>query len=177
LGHLISSRTAPQVLLIDATFKTREEKYADAFGRAFLMPAREVIQKFNEITAGMKKLTRRHVILLGHHFAVSREATVRRLEELELVKKGTWDWFSMHGGITNEQVTQVLGSLASETENADGYSVTELRLHQLAAEVYRQALMSEGQLARLLKIDRPELRSILDSQQLDEEGAACDILT
>ena len=38
-----------------------------------------------------------------------REAMVRRLEELSLARAGTWDWFQANGGITDEQVRQVLG--------------------------------------------------------------------
>src|SRR5215831_6474671 len=61
------------------------------------------MQKFHDVTAGSDRLTRRHVILLAHFFGVSREAMVRRLEELGLTKVGTWDWFEYNGGITDEQ--------------------------------------------------------------------------
>ena len=43
-----------------------------------------------------------------------------------------------------------------------------LRLNLLAAEAYRQGLMSEGQLARLLCLDRIELRKVLDSVDAEE---------
>ncbi len=68
---------------------SREERYAVAFSSAFLMPARAVMQKFKEVTAGSEKLTRRHIIILAHAFGVSREAIVRRLEDLGLAGKGT----------------------------------------------------------------------------------------
>ncbi len=139
-----------------------EERYADAFGRAFLTPARGVIQKFHEVSAGSDRLTRRHVIVLAHFFGVSREAMVRRLEELELVKTGTWDWFQSNGGITDEQARQVLGDLSvPDNYKVDADRPTTLRLNLLAAEVYRQGLLSEGQLARLLRLNRIELRNIL----------------
>ena len=64
------------------------------------------MQKFAEVTAGSDRMTRRHVIVLAHFFGVSREAMVRRLEELSLVKPGTWDWFGANGGITDEQARQ-----------------------------------------------------------------------
>ena len=79
------------------------------FARAFLTPARAVMTMFKEITAGATQLTRRHVILLAHTFGVSREAMVRRLEELGLTKSGTWDWFDHNGGITDQQVREVSG--------------------------------------------------------------------
>jgi Zn-dependent peptidase ImmA (M78 family)/DNA-binding XRE family transcriptional regulator len=172
-GHLVSNRRDPEVLFRDQPENSREERYAAAFGRAFLTPPRAVKQKFQELTAGSAKFSRRHVIVLAHFFGVSREAIVRRLEELHLVKRGAWDWFQDHGGITDQQERQVLGDLsAPDPEKADADRPTALRLNLLAYEAYRQNLLSEGQLARLLHLDRVELRGILDRLEMDgsEEG-------
>jgi hypothetical protein len=98
---------------------------------------------------------------------------VRRLEELALVKPGTWDWFQSNGGITDDQARQVLGDLSiPDAHKADADRPTTLRLNLLAAEVYRQGLLSEGQLARLLNLDRIELREILGGSQA--EGSESD---
>ena len=86
LGHLTSSRQTPDVCRFDRHEDSRAERYADAFGRAFLTPARAVTHRFQDVTAGASRLTRHHVILLAHAFGVSREALVRRLEELELAR-------------------------------------------------------------------------------------------
>ncbi len=129
-GHMVSNRREPEILHKDTPETSREERYANAFGRVLLTPARAVMQKFQEVTAGSNQLTRRHVIVLAHFFGVSREALVRRLEELGLIKTGTWDWFQDNGGITDEQD------------------------------------LSEGQLARLLHLDRVELREILDGLEM-----------
>lgn len=132
-----------------------------------LTPARAVMQKLHEVTAGSNQLTRRHVIVLAHFFGVSREALVRRLEELGSVKTGTWDWFQDNGGITDEQERQVLGDLsAPDAHKADADRPTTLRLNMLAGEAYRQNLLSEGQLARLLDLDRVGLREILDGLEM-----------
>lgn len=168
-GHMVSARREPEILHYNEPENSREEKYANAFGRAFLTPARAVMQKFHEVTAGSDRLTRRHVIVLAHFFGVSREAMVRRLEELGLTKPGTWDWFEAEGKITDEQARQVLGDLpAPDSHKTDADRPTTLRLNLMAAEVYRQGLLSEGQLGRLLHLDRVELREILDEQ--DDEG-------
>ena len=103
LGHFVSSRQSPEVLYRDGQTHSREERYANAFSREFLTPGRAVMTKFHELTQGSSLLTRRHVILLAHTFGVSREAMVRRLEELDLVPAGAWDWFTANGGITNDQ--------------------------------------------------------------------------
>ena len=167
-GHFISTRNQPEVSFIHETSNSREERYANAFGPAFLTPPRAVMQKFQEITAGSERLTRRHVIVLAHFFGVSREAMVRRLEDLGLTKKGTWDWFTANGGITDEQARQVLGDLSMpDTERAAANRPTTLRLNMLAAEVYQRELLSEGQLARLLDLDRITLREIFDDLEID----------
>ncbi len=172
-GHMISNRRAPEILHKDEPATSREERYASAFGRAFLTPARAVMQKFQEVTAGSERLTRRHIIVLAHLFGVSREAMVRRLEELGLTKAGTWDWFQAHGGITDVQARQVLGDLSPpDVYRADADRPTTLRLNLLATEAYRRELLSEGQLARLLHLDRVELREILQAQEI--EGSAAD---
>ena len=149
LGHLASRRQTPDVCRFDRRDDSREERYANAFGRAFLTPARTVAAKFQDLTAGAPRFTRRHVILLAHAFGVSREAMVRRLEELDLVKRGTWDWFEANGGITDGQAREVLSESAAQG-NRDAGRPVSFRLGLLAAEAHRQELLSEGQLAQLI---------------------------
>lgn len=171
-GHFMSTRKSADVL-DDATSETaREERYANAFGRAFLMPARAVKQKFQDVTAGASSLSRRHIIVLASYFGVSREALVRRLEELGLIKRDSWDWFVENGGITNEQVIQVLGELPKDDLKDDADRPISLRMSMMADEVWRRGLLSEGQLARLLRLDRLELRAMLDG--LGDEGSEAD---
>jgi Zn-dependent peptidase ImmA (M78 family) len=175
-GHFIATRRTPEILHADETSSSREERYADAFARALFTPPRAVMQKFHEVTAGAAKLTRRHIIVLAHFFGVSREAMVRRLEELDLTKAGTWDWFAGNGGITDEQARQVLGDLVpADAQKAEADRPTTLRLNLLAAEVHRRGLLSEGQLARLLHLSRVELRSVLEGVEVEDGAADGDI--
>ena len=172
LGHLTSTRREPEVLTVDEDFKSREERYADAFGRCFLTPARAVRQRFAEITAGQSHLTRRHIILLAHAFGVSREAMVRRLEELALAKHGTWDWFQKNGGISDDQAKQVLGDLPNRYTHTIGtQGLVPQRLALLAREAWKRELYSEGQLSRLLKLDRHQIRELLDGAESEESEA------
>jgi Zn-dependent peptidase ImmA (M78 family) len=173
LGHLLCSRRQPDVLNEAAADRSPEERYCNAFARNFLMPLRAISQKFSDLTAGSARLTRRHIIILAHYFGVSREAIVRRLEEVGLIKRGSWDWFKENGGITDEQARQVLGDLiAPDNSKAEADRPTTLRLNMLAAEAYRRSLLSEGQLARLLHLSRVELRQLLDDVEV--EGSAAD---
>ncbi len=168
LGHLISKRDESEALLDESSDHARDGRYADTFARAFLTPARSVMRKFQQITVGSSHLSRRHVIVMAYAFAISHEAMVRRLEELKLVREGTWDWFNGHGGITEAQTRQVLGEAAFEEIYAtSGQEPISLRLNVLAAEAWKRELLSEGQLARLLGLDRVELRKILDALDAD----------
>jgi Zn-dependent peptidase ImmA (M78 family)/transcriptional regulator with XRE-family HTH domain len=173
IAHLLSTRRQAEILDGGHAGNSREERYAAAFARALLTPARTVMQKFREVTAGSSKLTRRHVIVLAHIFGVSREAMVRRLEELKLTKDGTWDWFQQNGSITDEQAHQVLGDIAvPDASKTEADQPTTLRLGLLAGEAWRRALLSEGQLCRMLHIDRVELRRMFDG--LEIEGSEAD---
>ncbi|MGF6233636.1 Zn-dependent peptidase ImmA (M78 family) [Inquilinus ginsengisoli] len=173
LGHLVSTRREPDALYEGSPEANRDERYANAFARAFLTPARAVMAKFRDITAGATQLTRRHVIVLAHSFGVSREAIARRLEELRLTKIGTWDWFANYGGITEEQVRQVLGGeVINDREQLDANRLISIRLNLLASEAWRRNLLSEGQISRLLHLDRVEVRELLDVY--DAEGPMTD---
>lgn len=168
LGHFIGTRKMPEVNFLDDPMTSREERYADAFARSFLMPSRTILAKFKEVTAGATNFTRRHIIMISHAFGISREATVRRLEELKAVKPGTWDWFSMNGGITDIQVNEVLGDRATiNRDQANSEKPTTYRLNALICQTWQDELLSEGQLATLLGMDRREIREILDDHDLD----------
>ena len=56
-GHFVSTRREPEFCTATNGKQSREERYANAFGRAFLTPARGVMQKFQEVTAGSDRLT------------------------------------------------------------------------------------------------------------------------
>lgn len=161
VAHLVTRQPA-EVLDKKTTEDSREERYAHAFSRSFMMPARTVMEQFKEITAGSKNLSRRHVIELAHFFGVSREALVRRLEELRLVRAGAGEWFEQNGGITDQQEREVLGDrVAADRQREEAREPTTVRLALLAAAAWKQGLLTEGQLAQLLRIDRVELRRLI----------------
>jgi Zn-dependent peptidase ImmA (M78 family) len=167
LGHLVTRQPA-EVLDEEQIEESREERYAHAFARSFMMPARAVMAHFKELTAGAKNLSRRHVIELAHLFGVSREALVRRLQELRLVPAGAWDWFEKNGGISNEQEREVLGDrVVNDRLREETRLPTTVRLSLLAGAASRQGLLSEGQLASLLHLDRVELRRMIQADEAE----------
>jgi Zn-dependent peptidase ImmA (M78 family) len=169
LGHFVGTRQAPEVLEENERFLSREERYAHAFGRALLTPRKSFEAAWRQLTAG-SDITRRPIIVLAHHFRVSREACVRRLEELDLVKRGAWEKLKANGGITPAHVRAVLGDEASKPDPAkdDADRLVSHRVSFMAYTAWKRDLMSEGQLAELLKVKRLELRALLDQMELEE---------
>lgn len=165
LGHFIATRRRPEIYQDQKYENSREERYANAFASAFLTPARAVMGKFKEVTIGSTHLTRRHIILLANFFDVSRQAMVLRLEELDLTKNGTWDWFKDNGGITDEQARQVLGSGAHDSIPTDGTQSS--RLFLLAIDAWKKDLISEEQMSEMLKLDRKKIRELVDEAEED----------
>lgn len=170
LGHFYGTRHTPEVLEEDEKFLSRDERYANSFGYSFNTPAQSFTQSFNQLKEITGKVTRRLVVLLAHQYNISRQACVLRLEDLGLAKKGTWAWFEDHGGITDEQAREVLGASANRSDPAkdDANRPVSHRMSLMAHAAWKRELMSEGQLADLLKIRRIELRSIIDQIELEE---------
>lgn len=170
LGHFYGTRQTPEVLEEDERFLSRDERYANAFGRAFVTPADSFSESFRQLKEITGKITRRLIILLAHQYNISRQACGLRLEELGLAKKGTWSWFENNGGITDEHVRDVLGEMTERRDlgKNDADRLVSHRLSLMAHSAWKRELMSEGQLAELLQISRVELRGIIDQIELEE---------
>ena len=170
LGHFYGTRRCPEVLEENERFRSREERYANAFGRAFLTPAASFSESFRQLKEITGKTTRRLIILLANQYNISRQACGLRLEELGLAKKGTWAWFENNGGITEKNVREVLGEAADrhDPSKSDADRLISHRMSLMAHAAWKRDLMSEGQLAELLNIGRLELRDIIDQIELEE---------
>ena len=66
------------------------------------------------------------------------------------------------------EIENVLGIKRAENHADGAPRVSSSRLARLAAEAHRRELLSEGQLARLLRLDRVTLRKLLDDANLDD---------
>ena len=172
LGHFIGTRHSPETLEKGERFRSREELYADSFARSFLTPSENFNQTFQSIIKDSRKISREHVIRLAHKYNISREFCVRRLEELELVPKGTWDSMVENGGITEKCVREVLRDKYIETDyaKADAKKSVSNRIGLMATLAWEQELISEGVLSELLGLHRIALRSVLHENQSDGES-------
>ena len=161
-GHFLSSRRQPDVLDLTRSTQSREEKFATAFSVALMMPSASIRRRFEDLKREAGRFSPRHLIILAHHFCVSEEAFCRRLEELSLVRGGTWESLRDRG-FSGELVRQVLG----DTPSSLG-PVVPPRSWVLAVEAYRREILTEGQIARRLCMDRVAVRRMIDS--LGAEG-------
>lgn len=169
LGHFVATRSSPDIYDPDRHYPgiaQKSERYANVFASAFLMPRRSLSTKFEDFLAGSTKLTRRHVILLADYFRVSNEALVRRLEQLELIPRKSWDWFKANGGFDHEEVKRFKSSNDDTQREEQIEERRPVRLRLLAASALNHELLSEGQLSQLLKMDRISLRKWIDLPEI-----------
>jgi hypothetical protein len=108
--------------------------------------------------------------LLAHQYQISREACVLRLEELGLARKGSWEYFQANNGISSKDVEAVLGDSARQLDpaKADASRPISHRIGLMAYEAWKRDLLSEGQLAELLRVKRVVLRELIDQIDLEE---------
>jgi Zn-dependent peptidase ImmA (M78 family) len=165
-AHFVSARQQPDILQERAHgAQSREERFAAAFAPSLMMPAAAIRRRFEDLRRETGRFSPRHLILLAHQFNVSEEALCRRLEELGLVRAGMWE--SLRGrGFSGEFVREVLGDKANTRETP-----VSPRIWYLASEAYRRDLLSEGQIASRLGMDRVSVRAILDSTMLEDAAA------
>ena len=166
VGHAVSARHEPNVVDLSRSSQTREERFATAFGLEFTMPSAAVRGRFGDMRREAGRFAPRHLILLARYFNVSPEAMCRRMEELALLPSGTWDSLQDRG-FSTEHVREVIGG------NDEEEPIATPRLWSLATTAYRKGILSEGQLARRLQMDRIEIRAMLD--MLGGEGEEDDL--
>jgi Zn-dependent peptidase ImmA (M78 family) len=154
-GHFLTSRYRPAITL-EQRYERRPigERFAEAFARAFLMPASGLRRRFLELERERSSgITHGDLCRLAHFYGVSVEAMIRRLEELRLIPAGTWDRLQLEGFRVREaQRLLGLAPLAADDE------ILPARFIALAVEAWQKGDLSEGQLARFLRSDRLSAR-------------------
>lgn len=168
-AHFLTTRYLADVDITNSHWgKAHAERFADSFARNFLMPRTGVSRRLSEAVQSNKKgVTIGDVMALSHLYRVSAEAMFRRLEELKRLPAGTWDTLKEKRQFSPEQARTALG-LASETRPP----MLPLRYRLLAQSAFdRRELLTEGQLARRLRVDRVSARLELEKlRQLADES-------
>lgn len=156
-GHFISNRSMVDMVEVNEISQNADERFSNAFSYAFMMPPAAIRKRFHEIMESDKRFTPKHLILLAHSFHVSTEAMCLHLERLELLPRGTYESMRERG-FNKEFVRGIVGDLAPGANTVP----SNPRLANLVSSAYRRGLVSEGQLAAMLGIDRLEVRQMLD---------------
>jgi Zn-dependent peptidase ImmA (M78 family)/transcriptional regulator with XRE-family HTH domain len=173
-GHFLTSRFHPEISVLAAyRRKPASERFADAFARCFLMPAAGVRRRFNEMSRlSGGSITAAEVCRVAYFYFVSVEAMMLRLEELHLLPSGTWERLHDRGFKVREAQEQL-----GLTPRPDADQALPIRYQFLAVRAYQEAELTEGELARLLRVDRVQARRIVQalthpSHVLDEGEVA-----
>lgn len=153
----MSSRSTAEILFADPA-RSELEPFADAFAASLLLPAGAVRRRFDDAVERDGKLSARSLVYLARSFHVSLEAMARRLEKLTLLKRGTYEALRDRG-LSAEKMTSVLG--AEDPGHEIALPAPE-RFNMLVAEAFEKELLSEGQAAATLALDRVAVRELLD---------------
>ncbi len=150
-GHFLTNRFQSEISLLASHQRVPgTERFADAFARCFLMPAPGLRRRFNELSRAVDgQVTAAEVCRVAHQYVVSVEAMMLRLEELGVLPGGTWERLRDRGFKVRE-AQDILGL----TPHPSGDQLLPLRYQYLAARAYEEGELTEGQLARLLRVDR-----------------------
>ena len=154
-GHFLSLRYRSAVhLLANDGPDTDAERFADAFASSLLMPSAGLRRRFNgHFRAVGGKVTAADLCGLARHYLVPLEYMTLRLEKLRLLPEGTWDGLRNGGpGVMGVQTERGLSAHVSGSEDLP------FRYRLLAVKAYCEEHITEGQLARLLRVDRVSAR-------------------
>ena len=174
-GHFLTTRYIADVSFThDHWGKMAAERFADSFAKHFLMPRTGVSRRLSDAVQalGKERPTIGAVLSLAHLYHVSAQAMFLRLEELKRIPFGTWNTLREKRGFKPEQARSALG-LGSDSRQP----MLPLRYRQLALSAYEtKEKLTEGQLARKLRMDRVSARLELESLRLltDDAGSSAD---
>jgi Zn-dependent peptidase ImmA (M78 family)/DNA-binding XRE family transcriptional regulator len=149
------------------------EQLAEAFSKYFLMPTSSLLRQFNERCQANQggKFTTTDLFTLAHYYGVSVIAMTLRLEEMQLLPHGTWDNLKSRG--LKIRKTQQDLNLEQLPQRSD---LNPVHYQYLAIEALDQGLITEGQFAKFLSVNRLEARRIAEllreysSEMSEEEG-------
>jgi Zn-dependent peptidase ImmA (M78 family) len=153
------------------------EQLAEAFPKYFLMPTSSLLRQFNEICQANQKgkFTPTDLFTLAHYYGVSVQAMTFRLEEMKLLPSGTWDNLKSRG--LKVRKTQQKLNLEELPQRND---LNPVHYQHLAIEALDQGLITEGQFAKFINVNRLEARRIAEllreySSEMNEEEGHLDL--
>lgn len=160
-AHFLVDRYEPEVTpdaFERSPRKDRREVLADSFASNFLMPATGLSRRFSEMLSDASgELRVSHLIMLAQFFDVSFQAMVQRLEELGRISTGTYELLKSRGFKPHE-AENILG-----LDPRTPFERLPARYVFLVATLYDRGILSEGDVAVYLNVDRLQARELLQS--------------
>jgi Zn-dependent peptidase ImmA (M78 family)/DNA-binding XRE family transcriptional regulator len=169
-GHLIVDRYKPGIDYLTMTGrKPANERFAESFGLSFLMPASSVRQRFHDIVTSTGDFKGADLRRMSHFYFVSVEAMALRLEQLNLIQRGSWQF--LHESKFSPREAAELLNLQTQPVNDEPFPE---RYKYLAVAAYERGEIGDSDLAHYLRCDivrARELASItLSSREVDPQG-------
>lgn len=163
-AHFLVNRQRPEVTILRQHIRyPSHERLADAFALAFLMPASSLRRKAIEMRLSRGgPLTPADLCVLADVYFVSVEAVTRRLEDLEILPMGTWERLRQQR-FQPREAQELLGLARPQPTEP----MLPTRYQLLAVEAFERGELSEGSLARFLKVDRLEARRLVQELTTD----------
>ena len=151
-AHFLVHRFQPAIYLESGY---QREQFADFFAKYFLMPTSGLTRHYNNLLQSKSKPTIGDLCVVANYYGVSLSALVRRLEDLGVAPSGTWERIRDRG-IKIREAQEQLGLPPIPEQN----QLLPLRYQYLAVEAFEEGNISEGMLAKFLRVDRLEARRI-----------------
>ncbi|HEX3640588.1 MAG TPA: XRE family transcriptional regulator [Ktedonobacteraceae bacterium] len=157
-AYFLVHRYQPTVFIEEGYQRLPEsERFAESFARSFLIPTSGLIRHFNDIHRTKGKITPADLCTLAHYYGISVAEITLRLEDMKLLPGGIWEKLRA-GGL---KVPEAQQQLDLETFSAHDEQLP-IRYQYLAIDAFDRALITEGQFAGFLRVDRLEARHIAE---------------
>jgi Zn-dependent peptidase ImmA (M78 family)/DNA-binding XRE family transcriptional regulator len=159
-AHFLLDRDRPGVDFLKPTSRKPEnERFADAFAAAFLMPEAGVRRRFYEEVERTGDFRVGDFLRMADYFGVSAMAMALRLEAIGLIPKGSWDQISESRVQIRDMKNEAGIESRGDDDSVDHYPQ---RYKLLAVQAFNDGKITEGQLAKFLRCSRIEAREIVD---------------
>jgi Zn-dependent peptidase ImmA (M78 family)/DNA-binding XRE family transcriptional regulator len=158
--HFLTARYRAEItFLAERRRQSSSERRADAFAENFLMPASGLNRRFTEMhrSSPSGSITLAQICTLADLYQVSVQAMILRLENLRRLPVGTWDDLEARG-FKPRRAQQLLEINTSSQEEP----LLPKRYLNLAVIAWERELLSEGQLAKMLRSDRVSARILVE---------------
>ena len=157
-GHFLFDRDKPGVdYLRPFLRKPENERFADAFAAAFLMPDAGVQRRFYEEVERKSDFNVGDLCRMADYYAVSLMAMTIRLESLMFIGRGSWDSIKA-AGVAVKELKREAG--IQEKNEMDSVAVFPDRYTLLAVQAWTSEKISTGTLAKLLRCSLVDAREI-----------------